>query len=136
MLLEIVSGRKPTDSGTFFLADWVKDLQASGEILGAVDPRLGSDYDGREARVALAVGLLCCHQNPASRPSMRGVLRFLNGDEEVAEIDDDWGYSKSSRSDFGSRFVGCVSSSSSIAASSSSSFVTRITSTSHVTSGG
>ncbi|KAL0709068.1 hypothetical protein Bca4012_016046 [Brassica carinata] len=136
LLLEIVSGRKPTDSGSFFLGDWVMELRTSGEILGAVDPRLGSDYDGREARVALAVGLLCCHQNPASRPSMRGVLRFLNGDEEVAEIDDDWGYSKSSRSDFGSRFVGCVSSSSSIAASSSSSFVTRITSTSHVTSGG
>ncbi|CAN6973121.1 unnamed protein product [Brassica oleracea var. botrytis] len=127
LLLEIVCGRKPTDSGTFFLVDWVMGLHARGEILSAIDPRLGSDYDGEEARVALAVGLLCCHQNPASRPSMRGVLRFLNG-----EIDGDWGYSKSSRSDFGSKFVP----SSSSKASSSSSFVTRITSTSRVTSGG
>ncbi|XP_018464712.1 L-type lectin-domain containing receptor kinase VI.2-like isoform X3 [Raphanus sativus] len=127
--------RKPTDSGTFFLVDWVMDLHARGEILSAVDPRLGSDYDGREARVALAVGLLCCHQKPASRPSMRGVLKFLNGEEEVVEIDDEWGYSKSSRSDFGSNFVGYVSSSTSIP-SSSSAFDTRIISTSHVTSGG
>ncbi|XP_013723441.2 L-type lectin-domain containing receptor kinase VI.2-like [Brassica napus] len=133
LLLEIVCGRKPTDSGSFFLVDWVMGLHARGEILCAIDPRLGSDYDGGEARVVLAVGLLCCHQNPASRPSMRGVLRFLNGEEEVAEIDGDWGYSKSSRSDFGSKFVGYVPSSSSI---SSSSFVTRITSTSRVTSGG
>ncbi|CAH8330099.1 unnamed protein product [Eruca vesicaria subsp. sativa] len=132
LLLEMVCGRKPTDSGSFFIVDWVMDLHASGEILSAVDPRLGSDYDGGEARVALAAGLLCCHQNPESRPSMKGVLRFLNGDEEVAEFDDDWRYSKSSRSDFGSRFVGCVSSTSSKA---SSPFVTRITSTSHVNSG-
>ncbi|CDY11196.1 BnaA03g00320D [Brassica napus] len=109
-------------------------LHARGEILSTIDPRLGSDYDGGEARVVLAVGLLCCHQNPASRPSMRGVLRFLNGEEEVAEIDGEWGYSKSSRSDFGSIFLGYVPSSSSKA--SSSSFVTRITSTSRVTSGG
>ncbi|CAF2118099.1 unnamed protein product [Brassica napus] len=134
LLLEIVCGRKPTDSGSFFLVDWVMGLHARGEILSTIDPRLGSDYDGGEARVVLAVGLLCCHQNPASRPSMRGVLRFLNGEEEVAEIDGEWGYSKSSRSDFGSIFLGYVPSSSSKA--SSSSFVTRITSTSRVTSGG
>ncbi|KAL1206779.1 L-type lectin-domain containing receptor kinase VI.2 [Cardamine amara subsp. amara] len=129
MLLEIVSGRKPTDSGSFFLVDWVMELHANGGILNAIDPRLGSAYDGGEARLAIAVGLLCCHQNPASRPSMRIVLKFLNGDENVPEIDDEWGYSNSSRSDFGSKLEEYVSSS-----SIASSFVTRI-STSRISGG-
>ncbi|KFK24657.1 hypothetical protein AALP_AA8G008100 [Arabis alpina] len=131
LLLEIVSGRKPTDSGNFFLADWVMELEMNGEINSAIDPRLGSSYDDGEARLALAVGLLCCHQKPESRPSMRVVLRYLNGDEDVAEIEDDWGFSKSSRSDFGSKFVGYVSSS-----SITSSFVTRVSSTSHISNSG
>ncbi|ESQ40058.1 hypothetical protein EUTSA_v10012840mg [Eutrema salsugineum] len=129
LLLEIVSGRRPTDSGTFFLADWVMELRASGEILHAVDPRLGSGYDSGEAKLALTVGLLCCHQRPASRPLMRMVIRYLNGDEDVPEIDDNWGYSDSSRSDLGSKFEGNVSSdqtSSSIASFS----VTRVSSSS------
>ncbi|XP_010490545.1 PREDICTED: lectin-domain containing receptor kinase VI.3-like [Camelina sativa] len=130
LLLEIISGRRPTDSGTFFLADWVMELHASDEILRAVDPRLGSGYDDGEAKLALVIGLHCCHQRPASRPSMRTVLRYMNGDEDVPEIDDNWGYSdSSSRSEFGSKFEGYVSSdraSSSVASLS----VTRISSTS------
>ncbi|CAB82271.1 receptor like protein kinase [Arabidopsis thaliana] len=129
LLLEIVSGRRPTDSGTFFLADWVMELHARGEILHAVDPRLGFGYDGVEARLALVVGLLCCHQRPTSRPSMRTVLRYLNGDDDVPEIDNDWGYSDSSRSDLGSNFEGYVSSDR--ASSSVPSFsVTRVSSSS------
>ncbi|CAL9228764.1 unnamed protein product [Arabidopsis halleri] len=119
LLLEIVCGRKPTDSCSFFLVDWVMELQANGEIISAIDPRLGSGYDGGEARLALAVGLLCCHQKPTSRPSMRMVLRYLNRDEDVPEIDDEWGYSKkSSRSEFGSRFVGYDSLSSIVSSTS------------------
>ncbi|CAH8377255.1 unnamed protein product [Eruca vesicaria subsp. sativa] len=94
LLLEIVSGRKPTDSGSFFLADWVMELYVSGDVLRAVDARLGSGYDEREARLAFSVGLLCCHPKRGSRPAMRMVLRYLNGDEEVPEIEV---YSHSSR---------------------------------------
>ncbi|KFK24659.1 hypothetical protein AALP_AA8G008300 [Arabis alpina] len=111
LLLEIVSGRRPTGSGNFFLADWIMELHANGDILNAVDPRLGSGYDGGEAKLALVVGLLCCHQRPESRPSMRMVLRYMNGDEDVPEIDDsDWGCSNYSRSEFGSKSEGYVSS--------------------------
>ncbi|KAG7549121.1 Legume lectin domain [Arabidopsis thaliana x Arabidopsis arenosa] len=127
LLLEIVCGRKPTDSCSFFLVDWVMELHANGEIISAIDPRLGSGYDGGEARLALAVGLLCCHQKPTSRPSMRMVLRYLNRDEGVPEIDDEWGYAKSSRSEFGSKFVGNDSLS-----SIASSFVNRVSSTSRI----
>ncbi|KAJ4907753.1 Lectin-domain containing receptor kinase VI.4 [Raphanus sativus] len=88
LLLEIVSGRKPTDSGSFFLADWVMEMHAGGGgVLRAVDSRLGSGYDEGEARLALAVGLLCCHPKRGSRPAMRMVLRYLNGDEDVPEVE-------------------------------------------------
>ncbi|CAE6085264.1 unnamed protein product [Arabidopsis arenosa] len=129
----IVSGRKPTDSGTFFIADWVMELQASGEILSAIDPRLGSGYDEGEARLALAVGMLCCHQKPESRPPMRMVLRYLNRDEDVPVIEDNWGYSDSSRTDLGSKLVGYISSDrASSSHSHTSSSLTRISSTSFI----
>ncbi|CAH8330091.1 unnamed protein product [Eruca vesicaria subsp. sativa] len=125
LLLEIVSGRKPTDSGSFFLGDWVMELRASGEILGAVDPRLGSGYDEEEARLALAVGLLCCHRKMEYRPAMGMVQRYLNRDEDVPEIEE---YSGSSRSDFRLKCGGDVSSfdrasGSSLTRISSSSFI-------------
>ncbi|KAL0710143.1 hypothetical protein Bca4012_017121 [Brassica carinata] len=87
LLLEIVSGRKPTDSGSFFLADWVMEMHSSGQVLRAVDSRLGSGYDEGEARLALVIGLLCCHPKRGSRPAMRMVLRYLNGDEDVPEVE-------------------------------------------------
>ncbi|CAD5330515.1 unnamed protein product [Arabidopsis thaliana] len=112
-------------------ADWVMELQASGEILSAIDPRLGSGYDEGEARLALAVGLLCCHHKPESRPPMRMVLRYLNRDEDVPEIHDNWGYSDSSRTDLGSKLVGYISSDrASSSHSHTSSSLTRISSTS------
>ncbi|KAF2613838.1 hypothetical protein F2Q70_00006972 [Brassica cretica] len=88
LLLEIVSGRKPTDSGSFFLGDWLMELQVSGEILGAVDPRLGSGFDEEEARLALAVGLLCCHPKMGYRPTMGMVHKYLNRDDDVPEVEE------------------------------------------------
>lgn len=88
LLLEIVCGNKPTNSENFFLADWVMEFHTNGGILSAVDQKLGSNFNGREAKLALVLGLLCCHQKPKSRPSMRLVLRYLNGEEDVPQIDE------------------------------------------------
>ncbi|KFK38273.1 hypothetical protein AALP_AA3G093000 [Arabis alpina] len=107
LLLEIVSGKRPTDTENFFLADWVMDFHTNGGILRAVDPKLGSNFNGREAKLALVVGLLCCHQKPTSRPTMRIVLRYLNGDEDVPQIDGNLGFSDSLK---GLNVVGYVSS--------------------------
>ncbi|KAJ4911504.1 Lectin-domain containing receptor kinase VI.3 [Raphanus sativus] len=132
LLLEIVSGRRPTDSGTFFLADWVMELRQTGDILPAVDPRLGFGYERGEAKLALTVGLLCCHQRPASRPSMRMVIRYLDGEEDVPEIDDHWGYSDFSRR---SKLEGYVSSDRADSSSVASFSVTRVSSSSVIMSG-
>ncbi|KAF8045476.1 hypothetical protein N665_4834s0001, partial [Sinapis alba] len=135
LLLEIVSGRRPTDSGTFFLADWVMELRETGDILPAVDPRLGFGYDSGEAKLVLSVGLLCCHQRPASRPSMRMVIRYLNREEDVPEIDEHWGYSDYSRSHLGSKVEGYVSSEKASSSSVASFSVTRVSSSSVIMSG-
>ncbi|XP_010466031.1 PREDICTED: probable L-type lectin-domain containing receptor kinase VI.1 [Camelina sativa] len=111
LLLEIVCGNRPTNSsGDFFLADWVMEFHTNGGVLSAVDQKLGSSFNGIEAKLALLVGLLCCHQKPKSRPSMRMVLRYLNGEEDVPQIDENWGFSDSSRDDLGISVVGYVSS--------------------------
>ncbi|KAJ0235029.1 Lectin-domain containing receptor kinase VI.4 [Hirschfeldia incana] len=126
LLLEIVSGRKPTDSGSFFLGDWVMELGASGEILGAMDPRLGSGYDEEEAKLALAVGLICCHPKIGYRPAMGMVQRYLNREEDVPEIEQ---YSYSSRRDSVSQYGGGDVSSFDWASTSS---LTRISSSSFI----
>ncbi|ANM65826.1 Concanavalin A-like lectin protein kinase family protein [Arabidopsis thaliana] len=110
LLLEIVCGNKPTNAENFFLADWVMEFHTNGGILCVVDQNLGSSFNGREAKLALVVGLLCCHQKPKFRPSMRMVLRYLNGEENVPQIDENWGFSDSSRDDHKSNVVGYVSS--------------------------
>ncbi|CAD5322459.1 unnamed protein product [Arabidopsis thaliana] len=94
----------------FFLADWVMEFHTNGGILSVVDQKLGSSFNGREAKLALVVGLSCCHQKPKLRPSMRRVLRYLNGEENVPQIDENWGFSDSSRDDHKSNVVGYVSS--------------------------
>lgn len=60
-------------------------------------------YNSREARLALRVGLLCCHQRPVCQPWMGMVISYLNGEETLPEIDDIWGFSDSSVSHIGLR---------------------------------
>lgn len=110
LLLEIVSGRKPTDTEHFFLADWVMEFHSSGGILRAVDQKLGSNFSGREAKLVLVVGLLCCQQKATSRPTMRNVIRYLNGDDDVPQIDGNLGFSDSSRDDLRTNVAGYFSS--------------------------
>ncbi|CAN7075518.1 unnamed protein product [Brassica oleracea var. botrytis] len=127
LLLEIVCGRRPTNTENFFLADWVMDFHTNGGVLRAVDQKLGSSFNGREAKLALVVGLLCCHQKPTARPTMRKVIRYLNGDEDLPEIDGNLGFSDSSRDHLRANVVCNVSSD--IASSSTTfSFSTEVSS--------
>ncbi|GMI71435.1 lectin receptor kinase a4.1, L-type lectin receptor kinase VI.3 [Hibiscus trionum] len=87
LLLEIVSGRKPVDSRNFFLVDWVMECHQMGRIVDAVDTELSSSYVMEEVKVVLLLGLLCAHPKPEIRPSMREIVRYLNGDERLPCID-------------------------------------------------
>lgn len=87
LLLEIACGKTPIlydpvrDHLT--LVDWVAERLQSGKILDAVDPKLNSVYAVEEMEMVLGLGLLCSHHRPEARPSMRQVMRYLNGDDDL-----------------------------------------------------
>ncbi|GAY32082.1 hypothetical protein CUMW_000490 [Citrus unshiu] len=108
LLLEIATGRRPIDSDHFILVDWVLEFQHLGQVLDVVDPNLGSSYVVEEMELVLQLGLLCSHQKAEARPTMRQVLRYLNGDE-LLPIIDNWSSLDSQRSEMNSRYLEIIS---------------------------
>ncbi|KAJ8750469.1 hypothetical protein K2173_015610 [Erythroxylum novogranatense] len=89
-LLEIACGRKPIESSRsaeeLILVDWVFDHWKRGLILLTSDPRLEGNFEIEEMKLVLTLGLFCCHPVPATRPNMRQVVRYLDGDAKLPEI--------------------------------------------------
>lgn len=83
-LLEVVCGRRPIEPKALpeelVLVDWVWDRWKKGAMLEAVDPRLGGLYDEVEAVVVLKLGLMCSSNSSERRPSLRQVVRHLEGE--------------------------------------------------------
>ncbi|GLT66154.1 hypothetical protein SLA2020_385380 [Shorea laevis] len=110
LLLEVATGRKPTDpSSNFFLVDWVMECQRMGQVLDTVDPKLGSTYVVEEMNLVLELGLLCTHHKPEFRPRMRQILQYLSGDDHLPPSIQNWG-SYDSREEVYSRFLEAISS--------------------------
>ncbi|XP_064981171.1 L-type lectin-domain containing receptor kinase SIT2-like [Musa acuminata AAA Group] len=89
-VLEVACGRRPVettaDEEQFVLLDWVVENWRKGSILDTRDARLGEEYVAEEVELALKLGLLCSHPLPSARPSMRQVVRFLEGDAPLPEL--------------------------------------------------
>ncbi|XP_042954871.1 L-type lectin-domain containing receptor kinase S.4-like [Carya illinoinensis] len=93
LLLEVVCGRRPINSDAsseeFMLVDWVWQKWRVGAILSVTDPKLGGKFDESEAVLVLKLGLMCSNDAPEARPTMRQLVRYLEGElalqEEVAE---------------------------------------------------
>ncbi|KAL6640986.1 hypothetical protein ACP70R_019167 [Stipagrostis hirtigluma subsp. patula] len=94
-LLEVACGRRPieeddadvtADDDRFVLVDWVLAHWRKGSITGAVDAKLGSEYDAAEADLVLRLGLACLHPSPAARPSMRQVMQYLDGSAKMPDL--------------------------------------------------
>ncbi|ONK67723.1 uncharacterized protein A4U43_C05F3080 [Asparagus officinalis] len=70
------------------LLDWVWEKWVAGKWAEVLDPNLGGGFDMEEAEVAVKVGLLCSHPIGVIRPSMREVVRYLDGGDavEVPEV--------------------------------------------------
>lgn len=87
LLLEVASGRPPIvyepGKGALVLADWVIECLQLGNILDAVDQRLNSVYVDKEVQMIFRLGLVCSHPRPEARPTMRQVMKYLNGDESL-----------------------------------------------------
>nr|XP_043622233.1 probable L-type lectin-domain containing receptor kinase S.7 [Erigeron canadensis] len=92
VVLEVCCGRRPIEreegggghNKMINLVDWVWELHSKGVICDAVDKRLNNEFDIKEVRKLLLVGLSCANPDSEKRPSMRRVLQILNN--EAAEI--------------------------------------------------
>ncbi|KAF3448887.1 hypothetical protein FNV43_RR09603 [Rhamnella rubrinervis] len=84
ILLEVACGRRPTEIGRpsmedMILVDHVYSCWKEGAILAASDPNLGSDFVAEEVELVMKLGLMCSQSEPSARPSMRQVVRYLEG---------------------------------------------------------
>ncbi|CAJ1949437.1 unnamed protein product [Sphenostylis stenocarpa] len=89
LLLEVACGLRPLDPKAMpedlVLVDCVWNKYKQGRILDVVDPRLHGAFNKREVLMVLKLGLLCSNGSPTARPSMRQVVRFLDGDVSVPD---------------------------------------------------
>ncbi|XP_020239171.1 L-type lectin-domain containing receptor kinase S.4 [Cajanus cajan] len=84
LLLEVACGLRPLEPKALpedmVLVDCVWKKYKQGRILDVVDPKLNGHFNEREVLMVLKLGLLCSNGAPASRPSMRQVVRYLHGE--------------------------------------------------------
>ncbi|MED6166699.1 L-type lectin-domain containing receptor kinase IX.1, partial [Stylosanthes scabra] len=81
--LEIVTGKKvfevlDDEESQKGLAEWVWDHYGREELHMVVDERLVNDFDEKEAKYLMIVGLWCCHPDKNLRPSIRQAIQVLN----------------------------------------------------------
>ncbi|XP_052204603.1 L-type lectin-domain containing receptor kinase IX.1-like isoform X2 [Diospyros lotus] len=80
--LEIACGRKAIDNkvpeSQMILVQWVWDLYGTGQLLEAVDPKIGTDFDQQEMERLMIVGLWCAHPDHNLRPPIRQAIQVLN----------------------------------------------------------
>lgn len=90
MMLEVVCGRRPIEPKALpeelILVDWVWELWLADRVAEAVDRRLCGDYAEDEVKTVVRVGLMCSHPTASERPTMRDVVRYLDGDTDVPEL--------------------------------------------------
>lgn len=90
-LLEVACGRRPIEprpssEEEMILIHWVFSCWKKGEILGAIDQKLGYDFVKEEAELVLKLGLLCSHSEPTVRPSVRQIMLYLEGSVPLPEL--------------------------------------------------
>ncbi|CAI9762007.1 unnamed protein product [Fraxinus pennsylvanica] len=89
-LLEVGCGRRPIEprapTEERVLVDWVFSHWNRGEILQAIDSKLGYDYVKEEVELVLKLGLLCSHSEAVARPNMRQILLYLEGAAALPDI--------------------------------------------------
>ncbi|GKC32279.1 probable LRR receptor-like serine/threonine-protein kinase isoform X1, partial [Tanacetum coccineum] len=91
LALEIVAGKnnmkyRPNEE-YFCLVDCAANMEKKGSLIDLVDPRLGSNFNKKEAVKMMKIALLCTNQSPALRPTMSEVVNMLEGRTKIKETD-------------------------------------------------
>ncbi|TKY66851.1 L-type lectin-domain containing receptor kinase VII.2 [Spatholobus suberectus] len=82
LVLEVVCGRRPNEENKPALVTWLWKLMERGEECSALDERLKGrgECSIDEFKRVLHLGLLCTHLDPHVRPTMRQVVKVLEGE--------------------------------------------------------
>jgi len=87
LLLEGACGRRPIEPKALqeqlVLVEWVWERYKEGRILQVVDPKLNGDFNESEVMMVLKLGLMCSNDVATIRPSIRQVVRILDGEVEL-----------------------------------------------------
>ncbi|KAG7606633.1 Concanavalin A-like lectin/glucanase domain superfamily [Arabidopsis thaliana x Arabidopsis arenosa] len=88
-ILEVVCGRRPVEPDRppeqMLLLKWVATCGKRDTLMDVVDSKLG-DFKAKEAKLLLKLGMLCSQSNPESRPSMRHIIQYLEGNATIPSI--------------------------------------------------
>lgn len=96
MLLELITGRRPVSSRQApmddNLVDWARPLMTKafedGNHDALVDPRLGSEYNDNEMARMIACAAACVRHSSRRRPRMGQVVRALEGDVSLDDLNE------------------------------------------------
>lgn len=89
LIVEMICGRRPTDvdrDTQMPLLDCVWAAHAGNDISCVVDAKIRDDRDAQQIERTLLLGLLCCHPDPISRPTMRNARQILTGDSPLPPV--------------------------------------------------
>ncbi|KAK1417320.1 hypothetical protein QVD17_26447 [Tagetes erecta] len=96
MLLELITGRRPVDSAQTFmddsLVDWARPLLRraveDGNFDSIVDPRLQKQYNHDEMTRMISCAAACVRHSARRRPRMSQVVRALEGDVSLSDLNE------------------------------------------------
>ncbi|KAI9119352.1 hypothetical protein K1719_010027 [Acacia pycnantha] len=96
MLLELITGRRPVDTTHTFMDDslveWARPLLIRAleehDFDSVVDPRIKDEYDVNEMTRMVACGAACTRHSARHRPKMSQVVRALEGDMSLSDLNE------------------------------------------------
>ncbi|KAJ4708442.1 Receptor-like kinase [Melia azedarach] len=96
MLLELITGRRPVDSTHSFmedsLVDWARPLLnraiEDGNFDALADPRLQNEYSHNEMARMIACAAACVRHSARRRPRMSQIVRALEGDVSLSDLNE------------------------------------------------
>ncbi|XP_031259906.1 L-type lectin-domain containing receptor kinase VII.1-like [Pistacia vera] len=89
LVLEVMCGRRPIEAGKPNLVEMVSQMMVEGKLLDALDERLRmkGGFNEEEVERVMQLGMLCAFPDPSARPTMRQVVKVLEGRTEAFECE-------------------------------------------------